>query len=216
MLLNAIIAVCGLIGLLFVSFAIRRIRQRRFIACGIHSLWALCFVLAAAATWLLGASVLTFERLTHEQLAAEIMLNKLGERHYRATLTYPSNKTQSVELRGDEWQIDARLLKWRGMANIVGFDTVYRLERINGRYSDIEAERSLIRTVHALNESARIDAWELVRRYKDYVPWVDALFGSATFVPMADGALYGVSVSQSGLIARPANQAARNAVSSWR
>jgi hypothetical protein len=48
------------------------------------------------------------------------------------------------------------------------------------------------------------------------VPWVDALFGSATFVPMADGALYAVSVSQSGLIARPANQAARNAVAGWR
>jgi len=172
-------------------------------------------VLAAVATWLLGVGLVTFERLTHEQLAAEIMLNKLGERHYRATLTYPSNKTQSVELRGDEWQIDARLLKWRGMANIVGFDTVYRLDRINGRYSDIEAERNLIRTVHVLNEPARIDAWELLRRYKDYVPWVDALFGSATFVPMADGALYEVRVSQSGLIARPVNQAARNAVTSW-
>ena len=216
MLLNAIIAVCGLIGLLFVSFAIRGVRQRRFVACGIHSLSALCFVLVAVATWLVGVSVLNFERLTHEQLAAEVMLNRLGERHYRATLTYPSNKTQSVELRGDEWQIDARLLKWRGIANIVGFDTVYRLERVSGRYSDIEAERSLIRTVHALNDPARIDAWELVRRYKDYVPWVDALFGSATFVPMADGALYQVSVSQSGLIARPVNQAARNAVTSWR
>lgn len=216
MLLNAIIAVCGLIGLLFVSFAIRGVRQRRFVACGMHSLGALCFVLAGVATWVFGVSLLTFERLTHEQLAAEIMLNKIGERHYRATLTYPSNKTQSVELRGDEWQIDARLLKWRGIANIVGFDTVYRLERVSGRYSDIEAERSLIRTVHALNDPARIDAWELVRRYKEYVPWVDALFGSATFVPLADGALYQVSVSQSGLIARPVNQAARNAVTSWR
>jgi len=216
MLLNAIIAVCGLFGLLFVAFAIRSVRERRFIACGVRSLFALCFVLAAVATWLLGFSLLTFERLTHEQLAAEIMLSKLGERHYKATLTYPSDKTQSVELRGDEWQIDARMLKWRGMANIAGFDTVYRLERIAGRYSDIEAERSFIRTVHVLNEPARIDAWELVRRYKDYVPWVDALFGSATFVPMADGALYAVSVSQSGLIARPANQAARNAVAGWR
>jgi hypothetical protein len=215
MLLTAIIVVCGLIGLLFVSFAIRGIRQRRFVACGIHSLFALCFVLAAATTWLLGFSLLTFERLTHEQLAAEVMLDKLGERHYRATLTYPSNKTQSVELHGDEWQIDVRLLKWRGMANIAGFDTVYRLERISGRYSDIDAERSLVRSVYSLNEPARIDAWELVRRYKEYMPWVDALFGSATFVPMADGALYRISVSQSGLVARPVNQAARNAVTSW-
>src|ERR1035437_3043110 len=72
------------------------------------------------------------------------------------------------------------------------------------------------RTVHVLNEPARIDAWELARRYREYVPWVDALSGSATFLPMADGALYQVSVSQSGLVARPLNQAGREAVAGWR
>lgn len=70
--------------------------------------------------------------------------------------------------------------------------------------------------MHALNEPARIDTWELARRYRAYVPWVDALFGSAAFVPMADGALYEVRVSQSGLIARPLNQAGRDAVAGWR
>jgi hypothetical protein len=161
-------------------------------------------------------SLLTYERLTHEQPAAEIMLSRLGDRYYRATLTYPSNLTQSFELRGDEWQIDARVLKWRGLANIAGFDTVYRLERIGGRYRDIDSERGAPRTVHVLNEPARIDAWELARRYREYVPWVDALSGSATFLPMADGALYQVSVSQSGLVARPLNQAGREAVAGWR
>jgi hypothetical protein len=144
------------------------------------------------------------------------MLSRLGERHYRATLTYPSKLTQSFVLRGDEWQVDARVLKWRGLANIAGFDTVYRLERIGGRYRDIDSERGAPRTVHVLNEPARIDAWELARRYREYVPWVDALSGSATFLPMADGALYQVSVSQSGLVARPLNQAGREAVTGWR
>jgi hypothetical protein len=32
---------------------------------------------------------------------------------------------------------------------------------------------------------------------------------------MADGALYEIKVSQSGLLARPLNQAARAAVGSW-
>ena len=216
MLLNAIVVACALIGLLFLIAALRRMRQRHFVACGVHTLCGLCFVLAAAASGLFGFSLLTYERLTHEQPAAEVMLSKLGERHYRATLTYPSSKTQSLELRGDEWQIDARLLKWRGIANIAGFDTVYRLERIAGRYSDIEAERNLIRTVHVLHEPTRIDAWELLRRYKEYVPWADALFGSATYLPMAEGALYQVNVSQSGLVTRPLNQAARDAVVNWR
>lgn len=216
MLLNGIIGVCGLMGLLFLIRGVRGLRQWRLFAGGVHSLLGLCFLLAATAAWLLGSSLLTYERLTHEQPAAEIMLSRLGDRYYRATLTYPSNLTQNFELRGDEWQIDARVLKWRGLANIAGFDTVYRLERIGGRYRDIDSERGAARTVHVLNQPARIDAWELARRYREYVPWVDALSGSATFLPMADGALYQVSVAQSGLIARPLNQAGRAAVSGWR
>ncbi len=216
MLLYGIIGVCGLVSLLFLIGALRRLRRRRLVAGSVHALLGLCFLLAATAAWLLGFSLLTYERLTYEQPAAELMLSRLGDRYYRATLTYPSNVTQSFELRGDEWQIDARVLKWRGLANIAGFDTVYRLERIAGRYRDIDSERSAPRTVYALNEPARIDAWELARRYRKFVPWVDALSGSAAFLPMADGALYQVSVSQSGLVARPLNQAGREAVAGWR
>jgi len=216
MLLYAIIAACGLAGLLFFGFSVRRLRQWRLVAGGFHGLAGACFLLAATTAGLLGFSLLTYERLTHEQLAAEVMLSRLGERRYLATLTYPSRRTQSFELRGDEWQVDAKVLKWRGLANIAGFDTVYRIERISGRYGDIDSERGAQRTVHVLNEPARIDAWELARRYRTYVPWVDALAGSATFLPMADGALYQVSVSQSGLIARPLNQAGRDAVAGWK
>jgi hypothetical protein len=44
---------------------------------------------------------------------------------------------------------------------------------------------------------------------------VDAVYGSATFLPMADKAAYAISASQTGLIARPLNEAARNAISGW-
>jgi hypothetical protein len=57
--------------------------------------------------------------------------------------------------------------------------------------------------------------WYLAREYKQWVPWLDALYGSAAYVPMADGAAYEVKVSQSGLTARPLNQAARSAVGGW-
>src|SRR5260370_69241 len=61
----------------------------------------------------------------------------------------------------------------------------------------------------------RIDPWDLAHRYRSWLPWLDAIYGSATFLPMADGALYEIKVSQSGLIARPLNQAARAAVGGW-
>ena len=119
-------------------------------------------------------------------------------------------------LRGDEWQIDVRLLKWRGITNVLGFDTAYRLERIAGRYSDIDRERASTRTVYALHPPEGVDVWSLLRSYHDYVPWADALYGSATYAPIADGAAYEVKVSQDGLIARPLNLPARQALGAWR
>jgi hypothetical protein len=120
------------------------------------------------------------------------------------------------QVRGDEWQVDARVLKWRAMGNLVGLDTLYRLERLSGRYGDVTSERALQRTVHDLAEDPGLDLWTLTRRYQRYVPLADALYGSAAFVPMAEGAEYVVSVSASGLVVRPGNEAARKAVGGWK
>jgi hypothetical protein len=180
-----------------------------------HGAAALIFLLAAVCAVLVGTNLRTYQRLAYEQPAGELQLTKDGDRQFDGVLTYPDGQHASFPLRGDEWQVDARVLKWHAFANLVGFDAAYRLERISGRYSRLEDERNLPRTVYDLHAPGRVDPWELVHRYRSWVPWLDALYGSATFLPMADGALYEIKVSQSGLLARPLNQAARDAVGSW-
>jgi hypothetical protein len=215
MTFTASIIVCALLGVLFFVAAIRRLRRRRLVGGLLHGATALVLFLLAACAVLIGANLRTYQRLSYEQPAGELQFSRLGDRQFNAVLSYPDGERADFALRGDEWQIDARVLKWRAFANIVGFDAAYRLERISGRYSHLEDERSLPRTVYALHTPGRIDPWELAHRYRSWMPWMDALYGSATFLPMADGALYEIKVSQSGLIARPLNQAAREAVASW-
>lgn len=212
---TSLIVVLGLAGILFLFAAARRIRRRHVLGGVLTGATALVLLLLAAGIGLIAAELTTYQRLTFEQPAAKLQFTRTGERQYNAVLLYPTGERADFALRGDEWQIDARILKWRALANILGFDTAYRLERISGRYTRIEDERSLARTVYALNPSQRVDLWEVARRYHGWVPWVDALYGSAAFLPMADGALYEIKVSQSGLIARPLNQAARDALSGW-
>src|ERR1700723_4655309 len=215
MTFTALIAACALFGLLFFSAAIRRLRRRRVLGGMAHGAAALIFLLAAVCAVLIGTNLRSYQRLAYEQPAGELQLTKDGERQFDAVLTYPDGQHATFPLRGDEWQVDARVLKWRAFANIVGFDTAYRLERISGRYTRIEDERAQPRTVYALNPPQRIDPWDLAHRYRSWLPWLDAIYGSATFLPMADGALYEIKVSQSGLIARPLNQAARAAGGGW-
>jgi hypothetical protein len=216
MIFTALIAVFVLAGILFLFAAVRRLRRRSLLGGAAHGATALVLILLGAGAALIAANLRTYQRLTFEQPAGELQLSRTEERAFNAVLTYPSGERANFALRGDEWQVDARVLKWHAFANMVGFDTAYRLERISGRYTRVEDERTEARTVYSLNPPQRIDPWDLVHRYHSWMPWMDALYGSATFLPMSDGALYEIKVSQSGLIARPLNQAARDAVGSWR
>src|SRR6202140_1303929 len=216
MTFTALIVVFALAGILFFFAAVRRLRRRRHLGGVLSGATALVLILLSACAALIAANLRTYERLSFEQPAGELQLTRTGEREFNAVLTYPSGERANFALRGDEWQVDARVLKWHAFANMVGFDTAYRLERIGGRYTRIEDERAQARTVYSLNPPQFIDPWDLAHRYRSWLPWLDAVYGSATFLPMADGALYEIKVSQSGLIARPLNQAARDAVGSWR
>jgi hypothetical protein len=197
--------------------ALRRLRRLRLVSGTMFLLTGGVVLLLAVVVALVAANLHTYARLTHEQEAARLSSRQLGERRFVVSLQPPDAAPRHFELRGEEWQIDARVLKWRPMGTLLGFDTVYRLERLSGRYAALADERSSPRTVYALAaDDDTLDVWSLVRRHHRYVPFVDALYGSAVYVPLAEGAEYIVTVSASGLIARPANEAAKKAVAGWR
>jgi hypothetical protein len=211
------IALLGaLLALPFLLAAVRRFRRLRLVG---GTLWLLSggiVILLFGVSGLLAANLFTYQRLTQEQEAARLTSRQLGERLFAVSLQARGRPPRHFQVRGDEWQIDARVLKWRAMGNLAGLDTLYRLERLSGRYGDAASERAAQRTVYDLAEDPGLDLWALTRRYQRYVPLADALYGSAAFVPMAEGAEYVVSVSASGLVVRPANDAARKAVGGWK
>ncbi len=215
MIIAGLIVAATLAGMLLAIQGVRALRRRRALSGALCGLSAVTAFAIAACIGLLGANLAVYHRLTFERPALEVTFVKTGQRQFVAVVTYPSGAQQRVNLSGDEWQVDARVLKWSALVNLIGFDTAYRLERISGRYREVGRERTETRTVHPLTLSPSIDVWELARRYRDWLPWVDAYYGSATYLPMADGAAFEVRVSQSGLLARPLNTAAKQAVGGW-
>lgn len=196
--------------------ALGRLRRLRLMSGTMYFLLGAFLVLLGVAAGLLAASLHSYRRLTHEQLAANVTVRQLGPQHYALTLEAPAAQPRSFELRGDEWQIDARVLKWKGMGTLAGFDTVYRLDRLSGRYSSVPQEKGGVRTVYALGREEGFDPWPAIRKYHDWLPFADALYGSAAYVPLAENAAYAVTVSHSGLVVRPTNDAAKKAVGNWR
>jgi hypothetical protein len=215
MTFNSLIIVFAVVGLLLLLMSLRRFRVMNVGSGMFAGISAAVFLLLAAAAFLISANLRTYQRLTAEQPAGEIEFSRIAPSQFNAVLTYPNGTAAYFFLRGDEWQVDARILKWRAAVNLAGFDTAFRLDRISGRYTNIEDEKSQPRTVYALNPPDALDVWELAHRYHSFIPWFDALYGNATFLPMADKASFQIDVTQSGLIARPSNQAAKDAVAAW-
>src|SRR6202451_3661952 len=121
MTFTALIAVCALFGLLFFIAAIRRLRRRRILGGMAHGAAALIFLLAAVCAVLVGTNLRSYQRLAYEQPAGELQLTKAGDRQFDAVLTYPDGQHASFPLRGDEWQGDARVLKWHALDTHLGF-----------------------------------------------------------------------------------------------
>jgi hypothetical protein len=215
MTLSALIIVCGLLGILLFASALNRLRRGRLIGAMLRGLAALALCALTACALLIAANLRTYPALGAEQPAGEIAFSQIAAHQYNGVLTYPTGKRAVFALRGDDWQIDARIVKWRPWATVLGLQAGYRLERISGRYSNIDDERTQPRTVYALAPPARFDVWTWSLAHPGWLPGFDALYGSATYLPMTDGASYGITVTPSGLVARPLNRAAREAIGAW-
>ncbi len=220
--LTFISALIAIVGLAFAVTGIKRLIQRRFFRAAGLEISGLFFLLLASSAFLLASNLYTYQRLVYEQAIAEITFEKLAAQQYRADIrALDSDFQQSVELNGDEWQLDTQVLTWQGLATLFGLDANYRLHRIAGRYLDIDDERQRPRSVYSLLQKQpmvdgeKFDLWQFAHKHQDWLHWVDAAYGSAVFLPMTDGAKYRIAISRTGLIARPANEQARKAVSHW-
>jgi hypothetical protein len=143
-----------------------------------------------------------YRALTREDLAAFLYVKPTGPQRFEATVRFPDGKEARYDLAGDEIYVDARILKWKPMANVVGLHTAYELDRISGRYRAIDDERAKPRTVHELGKSKPVDLFALRKRYDFLGEVFDAEYGSGTFVPVSAPASLELRVSTTGLLIR--------------
>ena len=203
------------IALFFVFSMTRHIRRRRPVRATGSLAGGLVATVLGGASILLAFSYYGYGRLVDEQVVGKIEFSQSAPGEFTARLMIDGEPDRLLELRGDEWQIDARVVLWKPPVTLLGLDPIYQLDRLSGRYSDIDDEMKEQRTVYALTEELTLDVWRVARQFPRLVPGVDAYYGTATYVPMADGARFEVTLSRDALIARPVNEAARKAVGDW-
>jgi hypothetical protein len=208
-------AVFALIALLLFGSTVRHTRRGRPLRAGGSFAGSVVSASLGGAGFMLFISYVGYDRLTDEQLVGVIEFSETAPEEFTARLMIDGQLDRMLPLTGDEWQLDARVITWQPPATILGMEPVYQLERLSGRYSDIERERNDPRTVHSLAEERPLDLWNLAHNFPQFTPGVDAYYGTATYVPMADGARFRITLSRDALIARPLNDQARESVGDW-
>ncbi|NNE38554.1 MAG: hypothetical protein HKN08_09655, partial [Gammaproteobacteria bacterium] len=208
--------ITGVIGLVFLVLALYTLTKKRIIKCCTLSVLSLGFICSSLIILLLGINLHTYHRLTKEVPIANIQFWQTGPQQFLAVLSHADGiNEQSYMINGDEWQIDARVLKWNPTAILAGLDSRYRLERLSGRYRNIEQERYDQRSVFDLSAEPGLELWPLLIRLQNYLDWIDAYYGNSVYLPMADQAAYQIVLTQSGILSRPDNEQARHAIASW-
>lgn len=194
--------VLGLLGavLLFAGFAaLLRARPLAFTA---RTLFGLLLLSLGALAGTIAFGTQGYRALTHEALAARLTVRPLGPQRFSAAVQFVDGRQATFELAGDEIYVDAHVLKWKPIANLLGLHTAYELDRIAGRYRGIDSERNALRTVHSLSPDRPIDLFSLRQRHPFLSAVVDAEYGSASFVPVSRPAEFELRVSTTGLLMR--------------
>ncbi len=167
---------------------------------------------------LVGLNTQLFTQLTHEGPVAEVRVKAAdpAQGRYLVTVHRLDGKIadQSCTLQGDEWLISGRVQKWKAWANVLGLDATYTLDQLSNKYFD--AARGNGRPITSCDLAGKPEAnayvpdawtkWLLAHFYT-----VDRKFGDANYMPLADGAVYKVVITQSGFNSEPANDIAAKA-----
>jgi len=209
-------AVFTLIALYFVFSMFRHARRRRPVRATRSAAGGAVSACAGGASIMLAFSYFGYFQLVDEQLIGQIKFTESAPEQYVARLMLAGEERDRIyQLLGDEWQMDARVITWKPPMTLLGLDPIFQLDRLSGRYSEVEEELNKNRSVFALSDPVTLDVWQFARKYPKLMPGVDAHYGTATYLPMAHNAVFEVTMTRTGLIARPVNDAARNAVGQW-
>ena len=105
----------------------------------------------------------------------------------------------------DEWVIESRIVRWKSFLGIMGARSYFQLERLSGRYLDIEKEKTMPRVVYNLY-SQPDKIWAFLYKYQRLIPFIEAAYGNSAFVRYETGKKFHVYVTNSGLMIKDMTQ----------
>jgi len=221
-ILPAIAAVIGLM-LLFAGFG--KLARLKAGSGAVRLTFGAGFLALAGVVAFAGLNLQTYKRLTKERPVAKIRFEAIEGQNklYRAEVLLRGDRENFVPMdgsdlvfAGDEFTIGADVIKFKPFANMLGYDSIYRLSFLSSiDTSQFNNQHVTKGDIHRINfypsdgelisagEPGYINMKEFASRQGRMLGLEDARYGSASFQPMGDKFSYDVTITQDALIARP-------------
>ena len=182
-------------------------------------------VLAAAACAGLGLALGTLLVLLHvfdvfagEALVARVTSTWLAPQRFQLTyeaVGHGDTPALHVQLEGDQWAISGGFVKWHPWLAAIGLSSYHKPMRLSGQFSRLAAQRSHASSVYGFSPDAdRI--WELLYRLDPYLPFIEAVYGSAASVYVEPQWVQEVYVTTSGYLIKRGRRVSQSAGTSVR
>lgn len=164
---------------------------------------------------LIGYDISTYSALPSDRPLVTVTFQAQGSQRYEVRLEQ-GKEARTAMLEGDLWQLDLHVLRWKSLAELIGLESGYRLERLTGRYLAVEQQNVARHGRVVLSEKPLgVDIWQSLELGQRSMHLVDAQLLRVDYMPIADGAAYAVELAPTGLIAKPMNAAATEALKNW-
>ena len=144
-----------------------------------------------------------YDRFNAEHPVAKLAFVHLSDQQYLAVLrTGDFCKKENFKIYGDQWQLDASFLRWKGLAVSLGFESMYRLDRLTGRYRSTDEQNSKPIVAYDIAPKVWFDLFadSQGKLLPEFL--VDARFGSSVYLDIDPTLLFTVYRTEDALIAK--------------
>ncbi|NRB41373.1 MAG: hypothetical protein HRU20_23360 [Pseudomonadales bacterium] len=196
-----------LVAAVSIVLAVRVLMGGNWIVGFVRGNTGLILLLGATFLALAAINIATYSSAGQLKVIANVSFKKLDVQSYQVEVTdTDSGELYKVNVEGDLWSISTRQL-----VIILNSKKFYQLSHVEGRFYDIEQQKKAGNVHQAFpNDEMGIDLWS--QFHNRYSPIINASVQSSAFIPLADEALFSVSVSDHGLKVQAINTSAKAAV----
>ncbi|WP_277374804.1 hypothetical protein [Pseudomonas sp. AA-38] len=212
---NGLAWATALLAVLALLVALRILLNSGWFLGWLRGTCGLAFLALATLVGLVAYDLYSYSPLPDDKPLVTLSFKADGPQRYSVTLL-EGGRERKVTLEGDMWQLDGRLIRWKGIAALIGLQPGYRLERLSGRFLAIEqqalAQHGRVQLAQSLYG---IDLWRWLRLNQRDLFLFEPQALRVTYLPIAADATYSVRLTPTGLLAEPMNPAAEAALKNW-